>query len=67
MIPTKKTMEQKPASEEDHSFGRELRVGLAGLGMAAVLISVFLTIMFFLSQIVHTHFGNSLPFTLDRG
>jgi hypothetical protein len=60
-------MEQKADSTEDHSFARELRVGLAGLGMAAVLISIFLTIMFFLSRIVAEHFGGSLPFFLDRG
>jgi hypothetical protein len=66
-FPTKKTMEKKPAPTEDHSLGRELRVGLAGLGMAAGLITIFLLIMSYLAQIVHQHFGGSLPFFLDRG
>jgi hypothetical protein len=60
-------MEQKTASTEDHSLANELKVGVLGLGMAAVLISIFLTIMFFLSNIVHTYFGNSLPFVIDKG
>ena len=60
-------MEQKPAPKEDHSLGRELRVGLAGLGMAAGLITIFLLIMSYVAQIVHQHFGGSLPFFLDRG
>lgn len=59
--------QQKPAPTEDHSFQRELRVGLAGLGMAAGLIAIFLTIMFFLAGIVHQHFSGSLPFFLDKG
>jgi hypothetical protein len=62
-----KTMEQKPAPTEDHSFGRELRVGLAGLGMAAGLITIFLLIMSYLAHIVHEHFSGSLPFFLDKG
>ena len=60
-------MEQKPAPTEDHSFGRELRVGVAGLGMAAGLITIFLIIMSILASIVHQHFGGSLPFLPDRG
>jgi hypothetical protein len=60
-------MEQKPVPTEDHSFGRELRVGLAGLGMAAGLIAIFLFIMSHLATIVHQHFGGSLPFFLDKG
>jgi len=65
--PHQENMEQKPASTEDHSFGRELRVGLAGLGMAAGLIAVFLLIMSYLAHIVAEHFGGSLPFFLDKG
>jgi hypothetical protein len=65
--PHQENMEQKPASTEDHSFGRELRVGLYGLGMAAGLIAVFLLIMSYLSHIVAEHFGGSLPFFLDKG
>jgi hypothetical protein len=60
-------MEQKPAPTEDHSFGRELRVGLYGLAMAAGLITIFLLIMSYLATIVHQHFGGSLPFFLDKG
>jgi len=60
-------MEQKPAPTEDHSFGRELRVGLAGLGMAAGLIAIFLFIMSHLAAFVHQHLSGSLPFFLDRG
>jgi hypothetical protein len=60
-------MEQKPASTEDHSFASELKVGAAGLGMAAALICVFLIIMSFLAHIVSEHFGGSLPFLLDMG
>jgi hypothetical protein len=60
-------MEQKPDSTEDHSLARELKVGAAGLGMAAALISVFLVIMSILAHIVAEHFGGSLPFFLDRG
>jgi hypothetical protein len=65
--PHQENMEQKPASTEDHSFGRELRVGLAGLGTAAGLIAVFLLIMSYLAHIVAEHFGGSLPFFLDKG
>jgi hypothetical protein len=60
-------MEQKPASTEDHSFGRELRVGLYGLLMAGGLIAIFILIMSYLAHIVSEHFGGSLPFFLDRG
>ena len=60
-------MEQKPDTTEEHSLGRELRVGLAGLGMAAGLITVFLVIMSILAHIVAQHFGGSLPFFLDKG
>ena len=60
-------MEQKPDSTEDHSFASELKVGAAGLLMAAGLISVFLIIMSLLAHIVAQHFGGSLPFFLDRG
>lgn len=67
-IPLQETMEQqKPAPTEDHSFQRELRVGLAGLGMAAGLITIFLIIMSYLATIVHQHFSGSLPFFLDKG
>ena len=66
-FPSKKTMEQKPAPAEDHSFGRELKVGAYGLLMAAGLITIFLLIMSYLASIVHQHFGGSLPFFLDRG
>jgi hypothetical protein len=59
--------QQKPAPAEDHSFQRELRVGLAGLGMAAGLITIFLIIMSYLATIVHQHFSESLPFFLDKG
>ena len=65
--PTQKNMEQKPALAEDHSFGRELRVGIYGLLMAAGLITIFLVIMSYLATIVHQHFGGSLPFFLDKG
>ena len=60
-------MEQKPAPTEDHSFKRELQVGLAGLGMAAGLITMFLLFMSYLATIVHQHFSESLPFFLDKG
>jgi hypothetical protein len=60
-------MEQKPALAEDHPFGRELRVGIYGLLMAAGLITIFLVIMSYLATIVHQHFGGSLPFFLDKG
>ena len=66
-LPTNKTMEQKPAPTEDHSFGRELKVGAYGLLMAAGLITIFLIIMSYLASIVHQHFGGSLPFFLDKG
>src|ERR1700751_5655833 len=65
--PTEKNMEQKPAPTEDHSLGRELRVGLAGLGMAAGLIAIFLLIMSYLATIVLQQFSGSLPFFLDKG
>ena len=60
-------MEQKPASTEDHSFGRELKVGALGLLMAGGLITIFLIIMSILASIVHQHFGGSLPFMPDKG
>jgi len=60
-------MDSKRDSEEQHSFASELRVGLAGLGMAAGLITIFVTIMLWLSHIVAANFGNSLPFFLDKG
>jgi hypothetical protein len=65
--PHEQSMEQKPDSTEDHSFARELKVGAAGLGMAATLICVFLVIMSILAHIVAEHFGGSLPFFLDKG
>ena len=60
-------MEQKPDSTEDHSLASELKVGAAGLGMAAALICAFILVMSFLAHIVSEHFGGSLPFFLDRG
>jgi hypothetical protein len=60
-------MERKPDSTEDHSFASELKVGAAGLGMAAALICVFLVIMSFLAHLMAEHFGGSLPFFLDKG
>ena len=56
-------MEQNPDSDKQSSFARELKVGLAGLGMAAALITIFVTIMLGLSHIVGSHFANSLPFS----
>ena len=66
-FPHQDIMEQKPAPTEDHSLKRELKVGLAGLGMAAGLIAIFLLIMSYLATIVHEHFSGSLPFFLDKG
>jgi hypothetical protein len=66
-IPFPEPMEQKPAPTEDHSLGRELRVGLAGLAMAAGLITIFLLIMSYLATIVHHLFGVILPFFIDKG
>jgi len=60
-------MEQKPTAAEDHSLRRELIVGVYGLLMAAGLITTFLIIMYFLAGIVHQHFGNSLPYFIDKG
>jgi hypothetical protein len=40
---------------------RDLKIGLAGLAMAAVLISLFLLVMSFLSHLVDSTFTNSLP------
>ncbi|HET9377894.1 MAG TPA: hypothetical protein VFO40_23185 [Chthoniobacterales bacterium] len=40
---------------------RDLKIGLAGLAMAAVLISLFLLLMTFLSHVVDSTFANSLP------
>jgi hypothetical protein len=60
-------MDPKPDSKAEHSFASELRVGLAGLGMAAGLIAIFVTIMLWLAHMVGATFGNSLPFILDKG
>jgi hypothetical protein len=40
---------------------RDLKIGLAGLAMAAVLISLFLLLMSFLSHLAASTFANSLP------
>jgi hypothetical protein len=40
---------------------RDLKIGLAGLAMAAVLISLFLLLMTFLSHLADSTFANSLP------
>jgi hypothetical protein len=40
---------------------RDLKIGLAGLAMAAVLISLFLLLMTFLSHLADSSFANSLP------
>jgi hypothetical protein len=60
-------MEQKPTPTEDHSLGRELKVGAYGLLMAAGLITMFLIIMSYLASVVHQHFSNSLPYFIDKG
>jgi hypothetical protein len=39
---------------------RDLKIGLAGLGVAAVLITLFLLLMTFLSHVVASSFANSL-------
>ena len=60
-------MDPKPDSKSEDSFASELRVGLTGLGVAAGLITLFVTIMLWLAHMVAATFGNSLPFFLDKG
>jgi uncharacterized protein YqhQ len=54
------TMNNSEETPEKFSH-RDLKIGLAGLGMAAVLISLFLLLMTFLSHLAASTFANSLP------
>jgi hypothetical protein len=57
-----KRLKMKNPEETSEKFSqRDLKIGLAGLGMAAVLISLFLLLMTFLSHVVAGTFANSLP------
>ena len=50
------------SEETSEKFSRrDLKIGLAGLAMAAVLISIFLLMMTFLSHLADSTFANSLP------
>jgi hypothetical protein len=50
------------ADETPERFSqRDLKIGLAGLGMAALLISVFLLIVTFLSHWAQSTFASSFP------
>jgi hypothetical protein len=53
------TMKNSEHSPEKFSQ-RDLKIGLAGLGMAAVLVGLFLLLMTFLSHWASNSFSNSL-------
>jgi hypothetical protein len=50
------------AEESPERFSqKDLKIGLAGLGLAAALIALFLLLMTFLSHWAASTFANSLP------
>jgi hypothetical protein len=55
-------LKMNKSEETPEKFSRrDLKIGLAGLAMAAVLISLFLLLMTFLSHWAAGTFANSLP------
>jgi hypothetical protein len=50
------------SEETSETFSRrDLKIGLAGLAVATVLIGLFLLLMTFLSHLADSSFANSLP------